>query len=53
MLDMLWPIGARPTRMGSCGWRLAASGLAKTFSTPLYVFDEATLRTRGAPSRTR
>ena len=47
MFDMLWPIGARTDEngelwLGGC----AVSGLAKTFGTPLYVFDEATLRTR-------
>ena len=47
MLDMLWPIGARTDEngelwLGDC----AVSELAKTFGTPLYVFDEATLRTR-------
>ena len=47
MLDMLWPIGARTDEdgelwLGGC----AVSELAKTFGTPLYVFDEATLRSR-------
>ena len=47
MLDMLWPIGARTDEngelwLGDC----AVSELAKSFGTPLYVFDEATLRTR-------
>jgi len=47
MLDKLWPIGARADGggelwLGGC----AVSELAKTFGTPLYVFDEVTLRTR-------
>jgi len=47
MLNMLWPIGAHTETdgelwLGGC----AVSELAKTFGTPLYVFDEATLRTR-------
>ncbi|MCU0503373.1 MAG: diaminopimelate decarboxylase, partial [Anaerolineae bacterium] len=47
MLGKLWPIGARTDEegelwLGGC----AVSGLAKTFGTPLYVFDATTLRTR-------
>jgi diaminopimelate decarboxylase len=47
MLGKLWPIGARTETngelwLGGC----AVSELAKTFGTPLYLFDETTLRTR-------
>jgi diaminopimelate decarboxylase len=47
MLDKLWPISARVDGreelwLGGC----AVSKLAETFGTPLYIFDEATLRTR-------
>ena len=47
MLDMLWPIGARTDEngelwLGGC----AVSELTRTFGTPLYIFDETTLRTR-------
>ena len=47
MLDKLWPIGAHVDGRGEL-WLggCAVSGLAKTFGTPLYIFDEATLRTR-------
>lgn len=46
-MDKLWPIGARMDEdeelwLGGC----AASELAERFGTPLYVFDEATLRQR-------
>ncbi|HEX9118186.1 MAG TPA: diaminopimelate decarboxylase, partial [Anaerolineae bacterium] len=45
-LDKLWPLGTRADRggelwIGGC----AASALAASYGTPLYVFDETTLRT--------
>ena len=47
MLDKLWPIGAR-TDGGGALWLggCAVSELTEMFGTPLYIFDEATLRTR-------
>ena len=44
-MDRLWPSGARIDERGEL-WLggCAASGLAQSYGTPLYVFDEATLR---------
>ena len=51
-MDKLWPQSARAADdgelwLGGC----AASALAETFGTPLYVFDEATLRTQARTYR--
>ena len=51
-MDKLWPITARTADdgelwLGGC----AASALADEFGTPLYVFDEATLRTQARTYR--
>ena len=51
-MDKLWPITARAADdgelwLGGC----AASTLAAEFGTPLYIFDEATLRTQARAYR--
>ena len=44
---MLWPDTAKQTESGELSLGgIAASTLASDFGTPLYVFDEATLRSR-------
>jgi diaminopimelate decarboxylase len=51
-MDKLWPLSARVDGrdelwIGGC----AASALAETYGTPLYVFDEETLRTQARAYR--
>ena len=52
-MDKLWPITTRTADDGGGFWlgSYAASALADEFGTPVYVFDEATLRTQAGTYR--
>ena len=51
-MDKLWPSGTRTDQRGEL-WLggCAAAGLADSYGTPLYVFDETTLRERARAYR--